>query len=137
MNVFVDTSVVLRVLLGQPDPVACWAGWERAFVSQMLHTEFHRTLDRLRLDGALDDVERVRLAQHFAIFWSTCHRVPVSDKILIRAAEPFPTVLGTLDAIHLATLLQLRQNLGLELTLLTHDDQLARAALASGIKVLP
>jgi len=45
--------------------------------------------------------------------------------------------LGTLNAIHLATLLQLRQDLDLELTLLTHDDQLARAALASGVKVIP
>jgi len=80
---------------------------------------------------------RIARAQHLAIFWSTCHRVPVSDKILIRAAEPFPTVLGTLDAIHLPTLLQIRKNLGLELTLLTHDDQLARAALASGVKDLP
>lgn len=137
MIVVVDTSVVLRVLLGQADPVACWARWERAYVSQLVHTEFHRTVDRLRLEGILDDAERVRVALNFETFWRTCHRVPVSAAILTRAAEPFPTVLGTLDGIHLATVLLIRQNLGVDPTLLTHDDQLARAALASGVTVLP
>lgn len=135
MNVFVDTSAVLRVLLNQPDPVACWGRWECAFVSDLLHTEFHRTIDRLRLDGSLNDSKRVEIALDFAVFFHSCNRVPLSSIVLARAAESFPTVLGTLDAIHLATLLLIQQETGMALTLLSHDEQLRRAALASGVAV--
>jgi len=137
MNVFVDTSVVLRYLLGQPDPVVCWGKWERAFVSELIRTEFFRTVDRLRLQGEIEDAQRVQLGLDFETFCRTCHRVPVGEKVLLRAEQPFPTVIGTLDAIHLATLLLVQQGTGLELTLLTHDEQLARGALACGVVVLP
>lgn len=49
----------------------------------------------------------------------------------------FPTVLGTLDAIHLSTLLLTRVQTGLNLILLTHDLQLARAGVAFGVVVNP
>jgi predicted nucleic acid-binding protein len=137
MNVLVDTSVVLRVLMGAEDPIDCWGKWERAYVSTLVRTEFFRTVDRLRLAGELGDEDRVQLRQNFEIFWRTCHRIPVSVGVLSRAEEPFPTVLGTLDALHLSSLLLAQQSEGIELTLLTHDLQLGRAALACGIRVLP
>ncbi len=56
--------------------------------------------------------------------------------ILGRAAEPFPTPLGTLDALHLATALVWRDRMRQELVLATHDRGLAIAARAFGIKVL-
>lgn len=137
MNVFVDTSVVLRYLLGQADVVDCWGQWEQAFVSDLIRTEFYRTIDRLRLQGEITDADRVQLGLDFVSFFRTCHRVPVGEKVLARAEQPFPTVIGTLDAIHLATLLLVQQATGHEITLLTHDLQLARAALACGVPVLP
>ena len=108
MNVLVDTSVVLRVLTGAADPVDCWGKWKRAYVSALVRTEFFRTVDRLRLGGELGDEDRVELRQNFEIFWRTCYRIPVSADVLHRAEEPFPTVLGTLDALHLASLLLAR-----------------------------
>jgi hypothetical protein len=45
--------------------------------------------------------------------------------------------LGTLDAIHLSTLLLTRVQTGLNLILLTHDLQLARAGVACGVVVNP
>jgi hypothetical protein len=83
------------------------------------------------------DEDRVWLRRNFEIFWRTCHRIPVSAGVLNRAEEPFPTVLGTLDALHLSSLLLAQQSEGIELTLLTHDLQLGRAALACGVTVLP
>jgi predicted nucleic acid-binding protein len=50
-------------------------------------------------------------------------------RVLTRAAGPMPTVVGSLDAIHLATALEPG------FVLLTHDKQLARAARASGLDV--
>jgi len=137
MRVLVDTSVVLGTLLGQSEQVTCWGKWSEAYVSELVQTEYLRSLDRLRLQGALTDEDRVRLRLDFETFWKTCHRVPVSTSILTRASEPFPTVLGTLDAIHLATLLQIQNNLDIQLTLLTHDEQLARAARACNVRVQP
>lgn len=137
MNAFVDTSVVLRFLLGQPDTVDCWGRWEQAFVSELMRTEFYRAVDRLRLEGEIGDSDRVQLGLDFETVYRTCHRVAVGEQALARAGQPFPTVIGTLDAIHLATLLLIEQGTGLKLTLLTHDQQLARTALACGVDVLP
>ena len=134
MNVYVDTSVVLRALLGQPGQVEQWARWERAYISELVRTEFFRTVDRLRLEGQINDDDRAQVANEFARFSSTCFRMPVDSRVLNRAAAPFPTVLGTLDAIHLSSTLLLEEHLGTPLTLLTHERQLARAAVASGIQ---
>jgi hypothetical protein len=59
----------------------------------------------------------------------------MTDNILTRAAGPMPTMLGSLDAIHLATAPELAPNLEEPLVLATHDLQLARAARASGLDV--
>ena len=54
----------------------------------------------------------------------------------VRAAMPMPTTLGTLDAIHLATALELAPSIDGPMSLATHDEQLARAARASGMDVV-
>jgi len=54
---------------------------------------------------------------------------------LDRAAQSFRTVLGTLDALHLATALWLVQNADVGLTLLTHDSELALAARSVNLPV--
>jgi predicted nucleic acid-binding protein len=59
---------------------------------------------------------------------------PVAASILERAADPFPTALGTLDAIHLATALQLRDEYP-ALAFATHDRELATAARSVGFTV--
>lgn len=56
--------------------------------------------------------------------------------MLARAAQPFPTTLGTLDAIHLSTALLWRERTGEALTLATHDGALALGARAFGLPVV-
>ena len=56
--------------------------------------------------------------------------------ILIRAAQPMPTALGTLDAIHLATALLWRESTDTELVMATHDAALGTAARAFGLPVV-
>ena len=60
---------------------------------------------------------------------------PVTERIFQRASETFPTVVGTLDAIHLATALAIREIENLDY-LLTHDSQLGTAARSLGFEVL-
>jgi hypothetical protein len=101
-----------------------------------VQTEFYRVADRLRLEGRISDEDRAQVSRDFGIFRSTCHEVFPDAHILKRAAGSFPTVLGTLDAIHLSTLLLLAPRFRAPLTLLTHDQQLAAAATACGVPVL-
>ena len=61
--------------------------------------------------------------------------MPLNRAVLHRAADPFPTVLGTRDAIHLASALLWMEEKGEPLTFLTHDAQLAIAARACGLDV--
>jgi len=63
--------------------------------------------------------------------------VDLSAPVLRRAAEPFPTPLGTLDALHLGTaLLWCERHPRSGARLATHDGELARAALACGLEVV-
>jgi hypothetical protein len=52
--------------------------------------------------------------------------------VLRRAADPFPTPLGTLEAIHLATAILWREGRSEAPVLVTHDGALATAARATG-----
>ena len=56
--------------------------------------------------------------------------------VLGRASQPMPTTLGTLDAIHLATALLWQEQEGTRITMATHDQALALAARAHGMRVI-
>ena len=58
--------------------------------------------------------------------------IPMSDTVLERASRLPDPLLRSLDAIHLATALLIRDDVT---TLLTYDERLARAAHAHGIEV--
>jgi predicted nucleic acid-binding protein len=136
MNVFLDTSFILCVLLEQEDmePLP-WPAWQNVYCSQLAKIEVYRTLDRMRLESRLDDEERMYLTRHFQLFWSGCHQVELDETILSRSAAAFPTVIGTLDALHLSTALMLQEHVHPKLVLLTKDRQQLRAAIASGLSV--
>jgi antitoxin (DNA-binding transcriptional repressor) of toxin-antitoxin stability system len=62
--------------------------------------------------------------------------VVVQRPTLARACEPFPVPLGTLDALHLATLLVCRERMAAAPVLATHDTGLALAARSFGVEVV-
>lgn len=136
MNVYLDTSVILGRLLKQSHPLPTWGRWETAYSSALTRIEFRRTVDRLRLTGALNDRERVTLQERFDTLWESLYRVALSPPLLERAGVPMPTVLGTLDALHLVTALHVHEHCRVPLVVLTHDDQLATAVRAMGLRVL-
>lgn len=134
MTVYLDTSVVLRVLFHEPNPVKVWSKWDKAYSSSLWRVEALRTVDRLRLSGDLSDEEVADLARDIRIVHETLLIHPLDDSILQRASESFPTVVGTLDALHLATALAIREFDKLDL-LLTHDLRLGTAARSLGFEV--
>lgn len=135
MIVYLDTSVILRVLLREEKPIPLWGKWKKAHASRLWRTEASRTIDRLRHLGELGDEDVVRLQQEAQRIDETLHIASLTDEVLTRAGESFPTTLGTLDGIHLATALLLQRQFSFD-HFLTHDRQLGMAAQALGFNVV-
>ena len=136
MNVYLDSSVVLGRLQGERVPTIPWARWEHAYSSVLLRAEVLRTIDRSsRLRQALTDQNVAELISRAHAVFDTIELVRMSQPILDRASQSFPTALGTLDALHLATALRLREIGGIEMTFLTHDAELSVAARSMNFPV--
>jgi len=132
MNVYLDSSFVIRQLLGVRPECPFWGKWEKAYASTLMRTECFRAANLLRLSGKINDAQRARLGSWIEKVVSSVTLVPVTDPILRRAAETFPTAVGTLQGIHLATLLELQAARGITCTLATDDAQLLQAATSLG-----
>ena len=136
MIAYLDASVVLRLILGEPEPLAEWPRVEAAVTSALTEVECLRTLDRLMRVGSLTAEE---LAERRTAVYRLLEAVEVVDvarPVLGRAAEPFPTPLGTLDAIHLSTALIWRDARNLSPVMATHDKALATGARSVGLEVI-
>jgi len=134
--VYLDASVALRLILGEPNRLAEWKRVEGAVASALSEVECLRTLDRLARRGALGPEDLALRRQGVYRLFEAVEVVEVSRGILQRAAEPFPTPLGTLDAIHLSTALAWREGRETDLTMATHDQALATAARSLGLEVI-
>jgi predicted nucleic acid-binding protein len=132
---YADSSVLLRIVLGQTPTLKEWKSIRTCVASALVEVECLRTLDRLRVRyGISDDHVAVRREAVFRLL-EEIDLVEPTRSILARAAQPLPTELGTLDAIHLATALIWREQSASDLILATHDVGLATAARASGFRV--
>ena len=136
MLCYLDSSVLLRVVFKEPEALPEFKSITRAVSSDLLRVECLRTMDRIRIQNRLSEEEYVRRTAVFFDFQRHIELVPVSREILTRASQPFPTQIGTLDAIHLASCLLFRERVSSDLTLCTHDGALKRAASALGIPTL-
>lgn len=119
--VYLDTSVALAWLLAEDRQPAVAIWQERLVASRLLEyelwTRVHaRGLARTAGAATRELIGRVAL-------------VELASPVLSRVLEPFPSPVRTLDALHLATALFLR-NAGQDVTMATYDDRLATWALA-------
>lgn len=130
---YVDASVLLRVVLGEDSPLASWHEISPVS-SDLIRVECLRVIDRAQAAFRADDSTSSNQRAAILTALSTFGLTPVSGSILERAADPFPTALGTLDAIHLAAALHLRDEYP-ALSFATHDRELATAARAVGFEV--
>lgn len=136
MIAYVDASVLLRIVFGEPGALPEWRRIQRGVASALIMTECLRTLDRLRLRTRLPDrAVATRRAAILALIGSL-EIVEIDAAILNRAAQSMPTELGTLDAIHLATALLWQESGRVNLVMATHDAALALAARAHGFVVI-
>lgn len=124
--VYVDTSALGRVLLGEPDAGAVLrdiAGFDQRIASRLARIELRRLALRQTLLDAAD-----QLLRGVAL-------IPLDDAILAAAETVAPAGVTTLDAIHLATAIRLA-GAGVLDTVMTYDARLADGARHHGLKVM-
>lgn len=137
MIAYVDSSALLRLALGERGALAELRSAEKLVASELVVVECMRTLDRLRISGALSDEEAsARRATIGDWLEEAIDLILLQRAVLSRASEPFPTPLGTLDAVHLATALVWRDRMDQDLVMATHDRELALAARSFGLDVI-
>jgi predicted nucleic acid-binding protein len=125
-TVYLDTSVLGRVLLDEPDTPAIrreLGRFERHISSALLSVELHR----LGL--------RENMLTYAAELLSGQVLIPLDEEILTAAETIAPPTVATLDAIHLATAVSL-SNAGKLDALMTYDKQLAIGAREHGLEVI-
>jgi len=133
---YLDSSVILRVVLGQPGKLVEWKSVLLGVTSELAQVECLRTMDRLRLLGELTAEEAASGREAIYRIMEALEVVELSSAVMRRASQPMPAPLGTLDAIHLATADLWREGLGKDPIVATHDKALALAARASGFRVM-
>lgn len=136
MIAYIDSSVLLRIALDQPRALPEWSQIRRGLSTALIVTECLRTLDRIRLR---EDIPESDIALKRATVLALISELELADldrAVLERAAQPMPTQLGTLDAIHLATALLWKDMMKTDLVLATHDTALAIAGQAFGLPVI-
>jgi predicted nucleic acid-binding protein len=133
---YVDSSVILRLVLNEPGPLQEWPEVHHGVTSALAEVEVLRTLDRLRFLAPTIDVHALagRREAAFRIL-EGFETVEITRVVLARAAQPIATPLGTLDAIHLVSAMGWREQFE-NLMFATHDEALATAARSSGFEVL-
>jgi predicted nucleic acid-binding protein len=136
VTIYVDTSALLRLALGEPKELDELRRADELVSSELLTVECLRTIDRLRAQGALSSAEAASRRAIVTDWLEAIDLVLLRTPILSRAAEPLPSPLGTLDALHLATALVWRDRMSRPLTLATHDGALGLTARQFGFDVL-
>ena len=124
---YIDTSALVKLVISESETVALqtwFAAAERTPVScDLARTELFRAVRR----AAPDRVVRAREVLDSVTL------IEVTTAMFEDAGLLDPTILRTLDAVHLAAALVLGDELD---GMVTYDERLAQAALANGIAVI-
>jgi predicted nucleic acid-binding protein len=136
-RLYVETSFLLRVILEGDDAL------RPALLSGELHTstltfvEAARAISRGRREGRLDGPAAREASQRLTAFERSCAVVAITDEVLSRAREELPEEpIRTLDAIHVATVRLLDEQLG-GFEVASCDERVRRNVEALGFPLVP
>jgi uncharacterized protein len=127
LNAYLDTSAFVKLVSLEPetDALLNWLTAHRPdlFASELLRTEAIRAVRRFDPNALVAAKELLQSVNLLAMPSST----------FARAAELDPKILRSLDALHLASALDLGDDLDV---LVTYDDRLAEACALHGVSVI-
>jgi predicted nucleic acid-binding protein len=126
--IYLDTSVALAQLLAEnrrpPDGF-----WQEALIaSRLLEYELWTAINARGLSASHGNEVRALIGRVALI--------ELTPPVLARALEPFPSAVGTLDALHLASIEFLRTQRQ-QIVLATYDKRMEVTARALGIPLHP
>jgi predicted nucleic acid-binding protein len=126
--IYLDTSVALAQLLSEDryPPDALWT--ESLVSSRLLEYEVWTRIHSRNLGPSHADFTR-QLLNRIAF-------LELAPPVLARALEPFPLAVRTLDALHLASIIFLR-NQRQDISLASYDERLRAVATRLGIPLSP
>lgn len=117
--IYLDTSVALAQLLSE-DRVPPERLWHETLVSsRLLEYEIWTRIHARRLAATHGELVR-ELVGRIAL-------IELASPVLIRALEPFPSPVRTLDALHLSSLEFLREH-GQDVSLASYDERMLDCA---------
>ncbi len=125
MRCYLDSSALAKLVIREPESHALRTFLKRAqlmVTSAISETELRRAVIRVA-PSVHDAAPRVL---------SVVAQMEVSRDVLAAASQVEPAQLRTLDAIHLATALDIASELD---TFITYDRKLSDAAVAAGLRV--
>lgn len=140
MNLYAESSAVLAWLLDEPTAAAVrqlLGASEMTVSSDLTLIECDRVLFRASALNELTEAEAADRRAHLAAAAAHWQVLRIAPEIVERARQPFPgEPLGTLDAIHLASLIVGRSAVR-GLGLLSLDDRVRKAARGLGVDIVP
>jgi uncharacterized protein len=125
-GVYLDTSALGRVLLGEPDAPAVVRSlreFDQHVASRLMRVELRRLALREGLLGHADQL------------LSAVALLPLDEAMLDAAETVQPPSVATLDALHLVTALRLADQWVID-AVMTYDTRLADAAREHGLNVV-
>jgi len=138
VNCYLDSSVLLRYLLGNDRDFEEVAKFEKVGSSELLLIECRRVIHRYRMQNMVDDGQLADLLQRLDRVIRNIHLIEISAAVKYSAAGPFPTVIGSLEAIHLASALEWRDmETEDDIILYSLNKQMRLCARALGFTVQP
>ena len=140
MRLYVETSALVALLFAEPPAEIVRLEFEAArFVaaSKLTLLEAGRVIVRGEALGELRPGRASEMRSQLAAYSASWSVVELDDEILERARRPFPQEpIRTLDAIHLASALAIRETVG-PVSLLTLDARVRRSAYELGFPCVP
>ncbi len=134
MIVYLDSSVILGRLLDQKHILPGWGEWSEVWTSELTWVECFRKADHLRLQHQFDDHEISIFVQELDQLLGSVGEIALDGSVLRRASQSYPTVVGTLDAMHLASAVLWQEETGRKICFLTHDIRQGLGAKAMGLE---
>jgi uncharacterized protein len=137
---YVDSSAVLAVLLQEEraEDVRCaMRAASTVVTSALTAVECSRALIHAQKVGRIDDDAERSLQASLAEADAEWSVYSLSARVLARARAPMPAnPIRTLDALHIATVLTLRESFS-DLTVVSLDNRMRDCVAALGLPILP
>lgn len=136
---YLETSALLRAALDRQDRCArVLAHGDILVTSELTALEAERVLARAEASGEMAPEVRSRAAHDLRSVLRAAFRIPIGSDVLRRARQAFPVEpVRSLDAVHLATLLLVVEDLPDGLRVLSTDGRIRQNAEALGFEVTP